>query len=120
MTIQNAVIRQAGGRENVRTAYEGGADCGVPGFIYYTDTVKFWKRHKAAILALAEGMADDLGEGLLEMVAGFGCLKDQHLTTSEVGQVLYGRASNDDTYTSVANAMAWFALETVARDIFDR
>ena len=117
-TLRNAVIRQAGGKESVRDAYEGGADCGVPGFTYYSDTVKFWKHHKAAIIALAEEMADSMGEDLLTMVAGFGCIQGSY-STSEVGKVLYGRDTNDSTYTQVANAMTWFALEEVAREIFD-
>lgn len=96
-----------------------GADGGFPGITYYRDTVAFFKRNRSAIVALVEDMASDLGEGPVDLVAGFRCLgggresRDRDLMAS-VSRCLYGgRLRDEDTH--VANALTWFACEEVAR-----
>lgn len=129
-----AVLRQLGGGadavQNAIDAFEHGADGGSPGFTYYSDTVAFFKRHRAAIVEAVESMAQDLGENPADMVAGFNCLggrdRKPHLNGREhlaeylpsVSRCLYGgRLTEDDV--NVANALAWFALEEVGRAIAD-
>lgn len=51
-----------------------GIDGGFHGFIYYTDTVQFFKHNRALIVELVNDMANELGENAADMVAGFGCL----------------------------------------------
>jgi|ERR1022692_299829 hypothetical protein len=111
-----AIVRQAGGwitfKEMAADVANHGADSGFNGFIYYTETAAFYARNRPAILEYAGNMASELGEGLVEMVRNFNCLGDE-FTPEEIGQTLYGSRSKHNT--QVANALAWFALEEVAR-----
>lgn len=113
-----SVIRQLGDRDSLRDVSRGGADAGFPGFTYYTDTSKFFRRNRADIVALVERMADDLGEEPVAMVAGFNCLEDDHDTRKSAAKCLYGGKLTDDDVL-VENALAWFALEEVARAFCD-
>jgi hypothetical protein len=70
----NAVIRQLGGKDRLADIYLHGVDGGYPGFTYYTDTVAFYKRHKAAINALLFEQADELGEDPVQMVLRWRCI----------------------------------------------
>ena len=120
--LVRAVVKQlGGGKEAIETlgdVYRHGADAGFCGFTYYTDTVRFYKRNRVDIVALAETMADDLGENVIEMVMNFGCLqldkKDVHI----IAKALYGDIK-DDRVIEVVNALAWFSLEEVARAFYD-
>ena len=112
----NATIRQLGGRDSLEDVYNHGASGGYCGFTYYNDTSAFFKRNKAEILSLVGSMARELGEQPAAMVASFGCLKikpDDSEGMREVYRCLDGRVNRDDT--QVCNALAWFALEEVAR-----
>lgn len=100
-------------RESLADVCTHGASGGFPGFTYYAETCAFYAKHKQDILNLAESMASDLGEDMLTMIAGFGCLKADKHTPTEIGAAIFG---NDKT-SSIQNAMAWFALEEVAREL---
>ena len=121
----NAVRRQIGDVEYLEDVYNHGAGAGFPGFTYYTDTVAFYKKNKAAIIELAKEQADGMGINILEMIGGFNCLKYYDYKTNRwtdeegqeaIGQTVYGRKVDD----VVANALAWYALEEVARSIYDK
>ena len=131
--LVRAVLRQLNGdaKDSLQHIANHGADGGFHGFIYYSDTVAFFKRNRKDIVALVHSMAEDLGESPVEMVALFGCLggrsvrdakgsdrdrKRQEMIrewTPSVGRCLYGGRLTDDD-TNVANALAWFAAEEVA------
>jgi len=117
--IIRAVVRQAGGWESFSSMADDvtnhGADGGFSGFIYYTETVKFTASNKAAILAMAQQMASDLGEPLYKMIAGFNCLK---ITEGEAAEAIHNPRSEERT--QVFNALAWFALEEVSRSYSDQ
>lgn len=119
--LKEAVIRQIGGKNNARDYFPDvcshGASEGFNGFIYYTETISFWKRHKNLILKYAEELATDLGEDMITMIQNFNAIKGDFSQT-EIAQALYGRC-NEDKYTNIYNVMAWFALEEVAREYCD-
>jgi hypothetical protein len=124
LPLLRAVARQHGGwsefRESAPDISRHGIDGGFHGFIYYTETVKFYKAHRAAILDLLEQQAEDLGMDPTEMVCSFNCLRtedpaDKRETHREVWRTLGGRMSADDYL--VANAMAWYAAEEAARAV---
>ena len=111
-----AVIRQLGGRESLEDIANHGIDGGFTGFIYYTDTIKFFKAHRAEIVELVKEYASEFGQSPIQLVASFGCLKmdaNNPEDKSEIARALYGRLASDDT--QVPNALAWFAAEEVAR-----
>lgn len=113
-SLVRAVVRQIGGWEEFKGHAQDitnqGIDGGFSGFIYYNDTVKFTKKHKATILKYAAQMADDIGDGSAsQLISGFRCLD---LSADEVAEVLYNPKSENKT--EVFNALAWFAGEEVA------
>lgn len=116
--LVRAVIKQlGGGKEAIETlgdVYHYGADGGFPGFVYYNDTQKFYRRHRAAIVELAEEMASELSENVIEMIKNFGCLRSG-ITTESIAKALYGNVDDPE----VPNALAWFTLEEVARAFYD-
>jgi hypothetical protein len=112
-TLQRAVIRRVG-RDSLQDVANHGADAGYAGFTYYTDTCAFYAQHQTRIARMVEEMADDLGETPTGLVKGFRCLNGDY-TESEIGRTLYGPRRQHDT--QIANALAWFALEEVARAV---
>lgn len=119
-----SVIRQLGDRESLQDIARHGIDGGFGGFIYTAETVAFFKRNRTDICSLAEQMADDFGQSAVEMVASFGCLRDQAdgETRKAIAKCLYGgpipSGIGEEVHT-VANALAWFAAEEVARAFCD-
>ena len=114
--LTRAVIRQIGDVESLTDVALHGADAGWTGFTYYTDTVAFFKAHKADIMALAENLAGDLGEDTLAMIAGFNCLRNLGANFSAYG-ISEGLSGRGDYADIIRNAMAWFAAEEIAREL---
>ena len=100
--------------KNVSHSYCGAA-AGFGGFIYYRETVAFWRAHRPKIYAYMEELADGLGENVLQMVCSFNGLKDYE--TEEIARALYGNYNAD--YDAIYNVFAWFALEEVANRYAD-
>ena len=100
--------------ENVSRSYCGAA-AGFGGFVYYSETVAFWRAHRSKIYALMEEEADGLGENVLQMVCNFNGLKDYE--TEEIARALFG--NYNDEYDQIYNVFAWFALEEVANRYAD-
>lgn len=115
-----AVIAQIGGWDSFKSSAKDvtnhGADSGFSGFIYHTETVKFFNNNRDEILGLAQDMADEFGQTKIEMIKGFRCLNNDY-NEDEIGAALYGPKSDVDT--QIANALAWFALEEVCRSYSD-
>lgn len=116
--LVRAVIRQLGGKESLEDIASHSIDGGFHGFIYYSDTVPFFKRNRAEILELVRRYADDFGTDPVSVVAGFNCLTDDSETRESAARCLFGGRLTDDD-TQVANALAWFAGEEVARAFCD-
>lgn len=88
-----------------------GADAGFPGFTLTRDCIRFFLRHRRAIVRLVKDSAMELGQTPIEFVAGFKMLSKED--EESIARCLYGRYRPDEDWT-VANQLAWFALETVA------
>ena len=70
---------------------ERGADIGFSGFIYYSETIPFFKKHRMDIVQHMEQTAAELGINIISMVQGFGVFKHSSKPTAgEVGKVLWG------------------------------
>ena len=117
-----AVVRQLGYdrvdeevKDYLKDVTKHGANGGFNGFIYYSDTISFFRKNKKLIVELAEDMAERIGEDVLPMINSFNCLKDYELSNSQIGKVLYGKFSNSGDNSTIMNALSWFALEEVAR-----
>lgn len=129
-TLTRAVIRQLGGRDaliDVASPDHGGADAGYVGFSYYRDTVPFFERQRKNILSVLEADADSFGEEPAQIVFGFNCLRlkdsdkeEQRTYRGAISRLLYGNRKVDwdrPEEVQVANALAWMALESVAREM---
>jgi hypothetical protein len=115
-----AILKTLGGGAEALATLEDvarhGASGGFGGFIYHTETVSFFKRHRAAIVAAVKGLAGDIGEDPMAFVASFRCLAPADEERREsIARCLYGGRLRDDEDTDVANALTWFALEETAR-----
>jgi len=99
--------------EDAQDIVDHGAAGGFVGFIMYSDTADFYIKNRKSILSFAREQADDMGYSTVaDMVAAFNCID---LKPHEVEHALtFGEESND--FTHVANGLAWYALEEVARD----
>lgn len=115
----NAVKKQTGFNwsefqdylENVANSPCGAAG-GFSGFIYYSETAKFWRKNRKLITRHMQGLANDLGENLMSMVLSFNSFKDGSFSEEEIGRALFGNFNED--YTQIYNVFAWYALEEVA------
>lgn len=123
----DAVVKQLGDNdpEELRQTFEDisthSADAGWPGFTYYADTCAFTQANRALIVPEIEEIAEALGETPFSLVRSFGCLKGDTYTDHVLSRALYGystdmkAADDQDALDLVENALAWFALEEVAR-----
>lgn len=116
-TLVNSVINAVGGwtefKEKAEDIYQFGASGGVSGFIYYKDTLAFYGRNRKRIFKLLDEVAFSLGEDIVTTVSNFNGLRGE-VSVLEVSATLHG--SPEERCTCVANALAWFALEEVARN----
>jgi hypothetical protein len=116
-SLVRAVVSQMGGWESFKESAQDitrhGIDGGFNGFIYYSDTIRFTKRNRKAIIEMASQQSKEFGMGLVEMIKGFNCLKGA--TEAEIVEGLAG--STDET--QVPNGLAWYAGEEVARAYCD-
>lgn len=120
-------------RETLRDVAAHGADSGFPGFTYYSDTRRFYIRHRSAINELVMSEAREFGMTPIDFVAGFRCLQDttfddnkgewvackpDNARMTAISRAIYGaRMTWDDEDLFIANALAWFTLESVARTV---
>ena len=110
-----AVKNQLGDNSYLEDVANHGADAGFPGFTYYSDTLEFYKKNRTEIVQLTKDMAAEFGETPINMILNFNCLKNM-TTEEDVALALYGNlASVGKNDNLVPNALAWFALEEVAR-----
>lgn len=110
--------------ENV-TRCSSGAAGGFNGFIYYSETVDFALKNRAAIIEkLREAIEDGLFEGcngIISAVLMFNCLKTEDKQEraeleEEAAICLFGDPEEyrRRDFAQVANALAWAALEGLA------
>lgn len=122
-SLIRAVVKQIGGIQSFNASWSDivnyGIGGGFSGFIYYSDTVKFYEKNKSAIWDLLTDLANDLGESPVEMVANFGCLKS--FDQSDIIEFMV-KGKKAEYYDNIANGLSWFAAEEVvaiAADFFD-
>ena len=94
---------------------EHGANVGFGGFIYYNETIAFFKANRQDIVKHMENFAAELGTDIISMVQGFGVFRNSTPpTTGEIGRALWGGIIRDD-FTTLYNVFAWYALEEVSQ-----
>ena len=95
---------------------ENGANIGISGFIYYSETISFFKKNRTAITSHIERTAEEFGTDIFEMVQCFGVFRNSEKPTpSEIGKALWDKSKTYPELTALYNVFAWYALEEVSR-----
>ena len=120
-SLVRSTVRQCCGWQSFKEMAQDvaihGAGGGFGNFIYYADTVPFSRRNKKALLELCKDQAADyygIESGVCEFIAGFNCV---NLSREAIAIALYTGKGED--VTEVYNALAFYALEEVARRYCD-
>ncbi len=120
--LQQAIVEQLGYEsiedEEVKQILEdvcrGGGNAGWGGFTYSSEILDFYKSNRDLILSELKEIASDLGQGFLEMILGFNCLKGYDLTLDDLGEIIYGKNYDHDCASLVIDALSWAVLENLA------
>lgn len=116
--LQQIVFDQLGSeseeefKETLQDVARHGGDTGYSGFTYSSDCYDFFNENRDLINKELAETASALGEGKLEMIAGFNCLGKDY-TTNEIGKALYDKTHYSEL-SQIYDALAWWCLETVA------
>jgi hypothetical protein len=114
-TLINAVYNRIG-KESIQDVNNYGINGGYSGFIYYSETAKFYSRYRKLINKLVFEMAESFGEEAQNMVLNFNCVNSDNESKHDIAICLYGgnlRTLKDEFH--LPNALAWFAAEEVCR-----
>lgn len=116
--LEKAILTQIDGcdyltednAQELQNCIQGGADCGISGFIYYADTCEFYDANREEILSQMIGEARELGySSAAEMISKFNCLQGW-LEAGEIEEQLFTDSEDD----LLKNALAWAVLESFA------
>ena len=115
--LQKAVLEQIGisKKEFVKNVSDyRDASWGISGFIYYSDTHKFTMNNQTEIINLLEDMANEFGQEVGEMVAGFGVFRGEmdYQDKKDLYAFLSGCKSVEQG--AVTNVLAWLCVEHLA------
>jgi hypothetical protein len=95
---------------------EHGADSGFSGFIYYHETIAFFKKNRQDIANHIEQTAVEMGMDIFSMVQSFGVFRNSEKpTATEIGKALWDKNQTHPDLTNLYNVFAWYALEEVSR-----
>jgi hypothetical protein len=95
---------------------EHGADIGISGFIYYSETLPFFIENREDIVKHMEQTAAELGTDIITMVQNFGVFRfSGKPTPSEVGRALWDSGNKWEDLTNLYNVFSWYTLEEVSR-----
>ena len=114
----NAVLDRIGYKENkgiVQDVNNTGAKVGYSGFIYYSETHSFTIRYRKYIIMLLENTAEQMGQSIEEMVAGFGVFRRSKMDLQDRRDLYKLLGGGKPSQGTITNMMAWFALEEVCR-----
>lgn len=117
-TLINAVISRVG-MDNIENINGHGIDGGYSGFIYHSDTHAFAMRYRKLIVKLLEEQANELGEEVVGMVAGFGVFRRSQMDNEDKKELYKYLGGGKCQQSAITNVMAWFAAEEVCR-MFER
>lgn len=124
-SLVRSTVRQCCGwqsfKEMAQDVANHGAGGGYGHFIYYADTIAFTQRNKKALLELCKEQAEDfygIDRDTCGFIAKFRCIETLSPNVySDVAQAIY--AGKGGLVAEVYNALAWYALEEVARRYCD-
>lgn len=101
------------GKDSISDVNNHGIAGGFGSFIYYSDTVKFWRKFKNDIIAMMKEDCEAINndKNILFFCCSFNCLKNYD--ADEIASALYG--SYNEENMQIYNGFAWYAAETICR-----
>jgi len=122
-SLTRAVVESLGGIEEARSVFRDvvahGADSGFSGFVYYSDTCAFFRRHRKVIVERLEEDAESFGVTVEGLISGFHSLEEcgSFDLSRAIRRALCGLKAETFTQTLVENVLAWYALEEISREM---
>jgi hypothetical protein len=113
-SIINAVISNVS-LDSVEDINNHGIDGGYSGFIYYSDTHQFAMKHRKTIVSMLENDANEFGQEITEMVAGFGVFRNSAMDHEDKRELYKYIGGGKCEQSTITNLMAWYAAEKVCR-----
>jgi hypothetical protein len=113
-TIINAVISNIG-MDSVQDVNNHGIGGGFSGFIYYGETHAFAMKHRKTIVKILEEQADEFGQDVVSMVAGFGVFRNSPMDNEDKKELYRYLGFGKCEQSAITNLMAWYAAEEVCR-----
>jgi hypothetical protein len=113
-SIINAVISNVS-LGSVEDINNHGIDGGYSGFIYYSDTHQFAMKHRKTIVSMLENDANEFGQEITEMVAGFGVFRNSAMDHEDKRELYKYIGGGKCEQSTITNLMAWYAAEKVCR-----
>jgi hypothetical protein len=116
--LTRAVIKQLGGMDQntLQDIANYSIDGGFHGFVYYADTVAFYRKNRTLINERVDMSADDP----VSFVAGFNCLRPADGAIKRAIMICLGGGrlnTDNDAIDMVCNALSWFAAEEIAQEL---
>lgn len=113
-----AVIFQSGGwgtfQEMAPDVADHGIDGGFHGWIYHSETVRFYEENRKEIAGFLISLSRDCGVDTVEMIKQWRCMEGA--TDLEIMATLSGAGEPD---TTVANGLSWCVAEEICRRFVD-
>jgi hypothetical protein len=113
-SIINAVISNVS-LDSVEDINNHGIDGGYSGFIYCSDTHQFAMKHRKTIVSMLENDANEFGQEITEMVAGFGVFRNSAMDHEDKRELYKYIGGGKCEQSTITNLMAWYAAENVCR-----
>lgn len=115
--LEKAVLKQIGISKKEFTdnvSDYSDASAGISGFIYYDDTHQFAMRNQTEIIKLLEDMANEFGQEVGDMVAGFGVFRGKMDYQDKKDLYSFLSGSKNIEQGTVTNVLAWLCVEHLA------
>lgn len=118
--LVKAILEQLGAstleeaKQELENVTQGGANCGISGFIYHSELLEFFRSNRGLIKENLQELASDLGEDCLKMIQSYNCLKDCDLSLDDIAEVFYCGNIDGECGTMIVDALCWSVLENLA------
>ena len=118
-------VRRNTNDDEMIAIYEGYiGDGSASAFIYYVDTVGFFRKHRIAIMEILQDEHEQIGDetGFIESISRWPCIGGKNPTSEERSRIqrdvirtLAGaKERQDEDFTIIKNGLTWGAVETIS------
>jgi hypothetical protein len=113
--------RKNGGLESLKELSSNLSDCakysadgGFHGFIWYSETTKFFHQNRKDIIKNLEQSAENCGQSIVHFVEGFRMYRCQPIPTyNQICRAIWDKSINEELH-DIYNSLSWFCLEDIS------